>query len=125
MYMEKNKNASDELISYVIPSVNDDLRTFAIRYKVDMMEHIIHSIEHAIENKLPIAEIFQFKNSKFVITISESEFDSNIDSIYKFYMEDEIYELCPRVIKLQNILKRKNDEKKQKTTSTNNNCRNQ
>ena len=81
-----------------------------------MMEHVVSSIKFAVENRLPIVEVFQFKNSPFVITIAEKEYESNLQHISKFYKDNQIFELCPRVEKLQQILKTKTDEKEKSDT---------
>jgi hypothetical protein len=114
IWVRKEKINMAENNSYVLPSINEELRFFIIKNKINMMEHVISAIELATKNVTPIAEIFQFKGSQFVITISEQEFSQNVDNIHNFFMENEIYELCPRVIKLQKLLKRKNDEKPKK-----------
>ena len=72
-----------------------------------MMEQVVSSIDYAIKNKYAMIEVFQFKNSKFVITISEDEFKSNLDNIYDSYMKEEIYELCPKLNKLRELLQKK------------------
>lgn len=79
-----------------------------------MMEHIITTIYYALKNNLSFVEVFQFENSKFVIMLSEKEFESNVNNILTTYMASEMYELCPRVVKLQELLKRNIDEKKNK-----------
>lgn len=89
MKKEKKPNLMENE-SYILPSDNEELKDFVIKYKVDMMERVIKSIEYALENKLPIIEVFQFKNSQFVITITVKEFESNLDNIYNCYMEDEV-----------------------------------
>ena len=111
MVKKKSANIEKENESYILPSPNDEMQSFVSKFKIDMMEHIISSIRFAIENKLPIVEVFQYKNSPFVITIAEKEFILNLDHIHKFYMENEIYELCPKIEELQKILKYKTDEK--------------
>lgn len=110
MVNKKRANIKDNEL-YVLPSLNDEMRTFVNKFKVDMMEHIVTSIKFAVENKISIVEVFQFKNSPFVITIAEKEFEINLEHIHKFYVDNEIYELCPRVEKLRKILKNKIDEK--------------
>ncbi len=110
MYMAKKNVKENE--TYILPSDNDALITFVDTHKFDMMEHIISSIEFAIKNKLSLIEVFQFKNSKFVVTISDKEFESNLENVFDCYMEHEAYELCDRVVKLQKLLKRKHNEKK-------------
>jgi hypothetical protein len=115
MVRKRTKKAKEvpENELYILPSPTDEMKSFVTKFKVDMMEHVVSSIKFALENKLPLVEVFQFKNSPFVVTISEAEFDTNLSHIRKYYMDNEIYELCPRVEKLQEILKRKPNEKKQ------------
>lgn len=108
---KKKATVKSENELYILPSLNDEMRNFVTKFKIDMMEHIINSIKYAIENNLQIVEVFQFKNSPFVITIAEKEFGMNLDHIHKFLMENEIYELCENIEKLQQILKNKTDEK--------------
>ena len=110
MVNKKRANIKDNEL-YVLPSLNDEMRTFVNKFKVDMMEQSVTSIKFAVENKISIVEVFQFKNSPFVITIAEKEFEINLEHIHKFYVDNEIYELCPRVEKLRKILKNKIDEK--------------
>ena len=87
------------------------MKEFIIKFKIDMMEHVVHSIKYAIDNNLTIVELFQFKNSPFVITISDKEFNKNLAHIHDYFMKNEIYELCPNIKQLQEILKNKNNEK--------------
>jgi hypothetical protein len=113
--MVSKKVKNKENVSYILPSTNEDLQTFVEKNKIDMMEQVVSSIEFALKNKLPMIEVFQFKGSRFVITISEKEFEANLSNVYCFYMKDEIYELCNRVLKVQELLKRKNNEKEKST----------
>lgn len=102
--------------SYVLPSPSEDMRAFVGKFRIDMMEHVVTSIKFALENKLPIVEVFQFSNSPFVVTIAEKEFEPNLAHINKFYTDNELYELCPRVEKLRNLIKSKTDEKEKPET---------
>lgn len=113
----KTKITTQENDPYVLPSDNKELQTFIDKYKVDMTEQVVSSIEFAIKNKLPIIEIFQFKDSKFVVTVSPKEFDINLEAIYKFYLDSEHYELCDRVVKLREKLNKNLNEKKKNPTT--------
>jgi hypothetical protein len=108
---KKKATVKSENELYILPSPNDEMRSFVNKFKVDMMEHIVNSIIYAVNNKLPIVEVFQFKNSPFIVTIAEKEFDINLNHILEFCMENEVYELCPKIEQLQKILKYKTDEK--------------
>jgi len=107
----KKKKMIIENEAYILPSSNDEMRSFVKKFKVDMMENVVGSIKFAIENKLQIVEVFQFKNSPFVVTINEKEFIPNLSHIRKYYTDNEMFELCPRVEQLLEILKRKTNEK--------------
>lgn len=96
---------------YILPSPNEEMRKFVNKFKVDMMEHIVSSIKFALENKLSIVEVFQFKDSPFVVTMNEKEFERNLSNIDDYYRKNEMYELCLRVEQLREILKRKQNEK--------------
>lgn len=103
MAKKKTKNT---LTNYILPSNNEKLEMITHQKKLELMEQIVKSIEYAIVNNLPFVEVFQFENSDFVIEISDKDFLSNINNIFKHYMKHEVYEYCPRVIKLQNVLKK-------------------
>jgi hypothetical protein len=93
----------------VIPKHNNELEKFIVKNKIYLTEQVLSSIEFAIENKLPLVEVYRFSDSDFVVTIPEKYFLSNVDHIYNFYLETENYELCSRVVKLQNALKNTNN----------------
>lgn len=114
--MANNDIKNNEPSLYVLPSDNKDLQSFSKKFKVDMMEQIVNTIEYALEHRLSIVEVFQFKNSDFVITLSEKDYLVNLNNIYLYYMKNESYEYCGRVAKLQKTLNEKsvktNDENK-------------
>lgn len=103
--MAAKKNTESLPPIYVLPSENKDLQVFSKKFKVDMMEQVVKAIEFAVEHRLPFVEVFQFKNSDFVITLSEKDYLNNLDNIYKYFLEKEVYEYCPRVVQLQKTIK--------------------
>lgn len=101
----KNKQAKNNNSNqYLLPSSDQDLKNFIDSKKIDMMEQTIDSIEYAVANKMPMVEVFQFKNSEFVVLISNKDFLINLEHIYDYYMENEMYELCGRVVYLMKYL---------------------
>ena len=110
--VKKNKTAKiQENEPYIIPSNNDEMWAFVLKFKIDMMENVISSIKFAVEHKLPMVEVFQFKNSSFVVTINKKEFMPNLSHIRQYYMEHEMYELCTKVDALCETLKKNEKEK--------------
>ena len=104
--MATTKNINNSTL-YVLPSDDTELQKFTQKYKIDMMEKVVESIEEAIKYDLPLIEVFQFKNSDFVITLSEKDYLTNLDNIYAYYLKYEIYENCQKLIELQKTIKEK------------------
>ena len=105
---------------YTLPSNFNEMNKFIETNKIQMMEHIVSSIEYAIDKNLNIVEIFSFKNSDFVVTLPKNQFKENLENVYSYYIENEKYELCIRVKsvenKLNSILDKITHEKKEKST---------
>lgn len=89
---------------FVLPSNFTELESYVKSNKWDLTEKVISSIEFAVKKNLPMVEVFAFKNSDFVITVSQTEFRENVSHIYNFYIKEEKYELCDRVKKLELLL---------------------
>lgn len=97
---------------FVLPSDFKELESYVKSYKTDLTERVISSIEFAIKKNLPMVEVFNFKNSDFVITISREAFLDNIQNVYNFYIQEEKYELCKRVKQIELLLDSTNKPKK-------------
>jgi hypothetical protein len=100
----KKKQTEPILKQYQLPSEDNDLKKFIDVKKVDMMEQTVSSIEFALDNNLPIVEIFQFHNSEFVVMLSDKDFLPNLEHIYDYYIQNEMYEFCSRVVDLKKRL---------------------
>ncbi len=96
-----------------LPSDNTEMEKFIIKNKTYLTEQALSSIEFGIKYNLPFVEVFKFNDSDFVITVNKEDFLLNVDHIYNFYLETENYELCPRVVKLQTVLKNLNLNEKE------------
>lgn len=117
MPRKKNTKSVSELnVPMILPSDNEIMEAYIKRNKIRLTEKALSSIEYAINNKLSFIEVFSFNDSSFIIAIAEKDYLQNVDHIYNFYLESEHYELCPRVVRLQTLLKNLNDEKEIETT---------
>lgn len=100
--------------NYVLPTDNEELLSFTLKNKINMMEQVVTAIFFAVSNNLSIVEVFQFKDSDFVITISDKDYLTNLDNIFSYYMKSEKYEYCPRVVELQKTLKQQHEKQTRK-----------
>lgn len=116
--MARKKNTKlvvDGIVPMSLPSDNEIMEAYIKKNKIRLTEKALSSIEYAVNNKLPFIEVFSFNNSDFIIAIAEKDYLQNVDHIFNFYLETEHYELCPRVVRLQTMLKNLNDEKEIET----------
>lgn len=98
-----------------LPSDNKMLSAYINANKLALMESVITTIEYATEKNLPIVEAFLFEGTDFIITINSHTFKENLEQIFDYYVKNEKYELCPRVIKLiKNLTNEKTKEPRQK-----------
>jgi len=81
----------------ILPSEDSELKSFIEKNKTKMMENVLNSIEYSLDNDLSSVEVFRFKQSDFIITLNRDCFLENVENIYKHYIENQEYELCPRV----------------------------
>ena len=112
--METEVKQNNKIINlFVLPSDNKEMTEFINKHRVKMIEHTVDSIEYALQNKVPVIELFQFRNSDFVITLSDKDFQPNLDLYYQYYISEEKYEMCSRIVQLQKLLTKgiKLDEK--------------
>ena len=100
-----------------LPSDFNEMESFIISNKSMLTEHVIDCIEYAVKNKLNSINIFNFNTrGGFYISLKYETFLENIKMIYQFYISEELYENCERIVDLQNKIKNhiydKNDSKK-------------
>lgn len=98
------KSASVIYKPYVLPSDFSEMDNFIKHNKTIMTEQVVSSIEYALEKKLEIVEVFKFKKSEFVITLSYETFKQNLENVYNYYISTEKYELCTRIKKIKDKL---------------------
>lgn len=102
-------------VTQLLPSEFDELEQFIIQNKNLLTNQVTDSIEHAIQNDLSVVEVFNFKDSDFIITLQSETFMENLNNIYKYYIDSEQYEKCKHVKDLELLLNNKNtNEKRQK-----------
>lgn len=89
---------------YILPSEFSEMDSFIEKNKTTMTEQVVSSIEYALEKNLDIVEVFKFRKSNFVVTLSYDTFKQNLETVYNYYISTEKYELCARIKKIQSQL---------------------
>ena len=83
--------------SMVLPSENDEMEKFITLNRVKMLHHSIKIIESAIDNKMPVAELYRFRKSNYAVIICDSDYKTNLDFILQELINLEEYEICSYV----------------------------
>jgi hypothetical protein len=86
-----------------LPTDDEELENFILKNKNFLMECVLDCIESADNFDAPL-QLFKFKNSKFMITLSKESLYENVNYILSEYLKEEKYELCNRIKKIQSIL---------------------
>jgi hypothetical protein len=84
-----------------LPSDFKKMECFILENREKIINHVVFSIDHAIENSLENIDVFGFYRSDYYITISRDTFLENIDHIYNAFIKDEMYEHCSSIIELK------------------------
>jgi hypothetical protein len=87
----KSKN-SYEVIE--LPSSNDEMEKYLETHRHEINSRILNNIEYGIKNRMPVVEIFSFKNSNFVVLMNQKDFRENIQNIIEFSKKHDDFEIC-------------------------------
>lgn len=74
---------------------------------VYLMDHIVDSIDYAINKNLSTIDVFNIDKSDYVVQLDNSSFQENLDHIYEYFIKNELYEHCEKVCKLRNKLRKR------------------
>jgi hypothetical protein len=92
--------------SLTLPSDYEEMEIFIIKNKVKLTEQIVLSMQYALDNNISSIEVFNFANSDFIVILEKSNFIENLNNILNFYIENEKYEFCDKLIKLKKQLEK-------------------
>jgi hypothetical protein len=51
-------------------------------------------------------EVFNFRNTDYIIVVGIETFDENLKNIYDYYINTEQYEFCKRIVEVQQKLQK-------------------
>jgi hypothetical protein len=103
---------TDKYSSLTLPSDYDQMESLIKSNKIKLMEQIVSSICYAVDNNLNAIEVFNFKDSDFIVVLDRNSFEDNLNNIYEYYISSEKYEHCGRVLNIKQQLTNKNEQEK-------------
>ena len=102
----------DKYSSLTLPFDYSQMESLIKVNKIKLMEQVVSSICYAVKNNLNAIEVFNFKDSDFIVVLVRDSFESNINSRYNYYISSETYEHCGRVLNIKQQLNQKNEQEK-------------
>jgi hypothetical protein len=77
-----------------LPSSNDEMEKYLETHRHEINSRILNNIEYGIKNRMPVVEIFSFKNSNFVVLMNQKDFRENIQNIIEFSKKHDDFKIC-------------------------------
>jgi hypothetical protein len=101
-----------------LPKTFSEMDSYIKTNKIELVQTVVDAIETSINNGLNSVEIFTFEKSGFVVVISRSEFNENLNNALVILKKNADY--CTKINRLLDILnkKGKSNVKKEKKTRT-------
>lgn len=92
--MEKIKKEPTPL---ELPSENLEMERYINENKERLSLHIVDCIDYAIEYSETSIEVFKFKSTEFYVILYEEHYIVNLEHIFSYFLENEMYENCQKV----------------------------
>lgn len=103
---------AEKYSSLVLPSDFFEMEKLIKSNKIKLMDQIVSSIGYAITNNLQAVEVFNFEESDYIVVLDHTSFEENLENIYDFYISQELYENCSKILSLKQKLNKKHEQKK-------------
>lgn len=103
---------AEKYSSLVLPSDFFEMEKLIKSNKIKLMDQIVSSIGYAITNNLQAVEVFNFEESDYIVVLDYTSFEENLENIYDFYISQELYENCSKILSLKQKLNKKHEQKK-------------
>jgi hypothetical protein len=103
---------AEKYSSLVLPSDFFEMEKLIKSNKIKLMDQIVSSIGYAINNNLQAVEVFNFEESDYIVVLDHTSFEENLENIYDFYISQELYENCSKILSLKQKLNKKHEQKK-------------
>lgn len=103
---------AEKYSSLVLPSDFFEMEKLIKSNKIKLMDQIVSSIGYAINNNLQAVEVFNFEESDYIVVLDYTSFEENLENIYDFYISQELYENCSKILSLKQKLNKKHEQKK-------------
>lgn len=87
-----------------LPSSNAEMEKYLESHRSEINHRILENIEYGIKMRMPVVEIFSFKNSSFVVLMNRKDFKENIQNIIEFSKKNEDFEVCRKANKVMQKL---------------------
>ena len=110
----KKKNSSKELkaisktkqipVVVELPTNPVDMENYVEKNRHTINDMLVDSFEYAVRKNFGGIEVFAFKNSSYVVVVNRKDFKDNLQNIFDYSLEHEMFETCAKAKKVLELL---------------------
>ena len=106
----KKKKASSSKSPKKIPVVVElptnpvDMENFVEKNRILINEMLVDSFDYAVRKNFSGIEVFAFKGSSYVVMVNRKDFKDNLQNIFDYSLENEIFETCAKAKNVMELM---------------------
>jgi hypothetical protein len=87
-----------------LPTNPVDMENFVENNRQLINEMLVDSFDYAIRKNFTGIEVFAFKNSSYVVIVNKKDFKDNLQNIFDYSLENELFETCAKAKKVMDLM---------------------
>lgn len=89
-----------------LPNDYAEMESFVENNRVLINEMLVESFDYAVKKKFSGIEVFSFVGSDYVVVVNQQDFRDNLQNIFDYSLENELFETCGKVKKVMELMDR-------------------
>ena len=87
-----------------LPTNPVDMENFVENNRSLINDMLVDSFDYAIRKNFSGIEVFAFKDSKYVVIVNRKDFRDNLQNIFDYSLENELFETCAKAKKVMELM---------------------
>ena len=87
-----------------LPTDPSDMENFVEENRQLINEMLVDSFDYAVRKNFSGIEVFAFKNSSYVVIVNKKDFKDNLQNIFDYSLENELFETCAKSKKVMDLM---------------------
>jgi hypothetical protein len=101
---KKPKSTKKIPVVVELPTGPAEMENFVNENRVLINEMLVDSLDYAVRKNFTGIEVFAFKNSSYVVIVNRKDFRDNLQNIFDYSLENQIFETCAKAKKVMDLM---------------------